>query len=68
MRPRPAHFDRLLRILGRKSRSREDAEDLIQEAMLRLHVHCQEAPVANAYHLRIINRGDKLILTDKPAE
>lgn len=44
---RPAHFERLLKILRRKGRSREDAEDLIQEAMLRLHVYCQVAPVAN---------------------
>jgi RNA polymerase sigma factor (sigma-70 family) len=34
---RPAHFQRLLNILRRKGRSHEDAEDLIQEAMLRLH-------------------------------
>jgi RNA polymerase sigma factor (sigma-70 family) len=45
--PRPAHFDRLLRLLRRRGRSREDAEDLIQEAMMRLHVYCQAAPVNN---------------------
>jgi len=44
---RPAHFERLLKFLRRKGRSLEDAEDLIQEAMLRLHVYCQEASVAN---------------------
>jgi RNA polymerase sigma factor (sigma-70 family) len=44
---RPAHFKRLLRFLRRKGRSREDAEDLIQEAMLRLHVYAQAVPVAN---------------------
>jgi RNA polymerase sigma factor (sigma-70 family) len=44
---RPAHFERLLRFLRRKGRSREDAEDLIQEAMLRLHLYGQEIPVAN---------------------
>ena len=44
---RPAHFERLLRFLRRKGRSLEDAEDLIQEAMLRLHLYGQEAPVAN---------------------
>lgn len=44
---RPAHFERLLSFLRRKGRSREDAEDLIQEAMLRLHVYCQVVPVAN---------------------
>jgi RNA polymerase sigma factor (sigma-70 family) len=37
MSGRPAHFQRLLNILRRKGRSHEDAEDLIQEAMLRLH-------------------------------
>jgi RNA polymerase sigma-70 factor (ECF subfamily) len=44
---RPAYFERLLKFLRRKGRSREDAEDLIQEAMLRLHVYCQAVPVAN---------------------
>jgi RNA polymerase sigma factor (sigma-70 family) len=44
---RPAYFERLLKILRRKGRSREDAEDLIQEAMLRLHVYGQAAPVVN---------------------
>ncbi len=44
---RPAHFERLLRFLRRKGRSREDAEDLIQEAMLRLHLYGREALVAN---------------------
>jgi RNA polymerase sigma factor (sigma-70 family) len=47
MTSRPAHFERLLRFLRRKGRSREDAEDLIQEAMLRLHVYAQGAPIAN---------------------
>jgi RNA polymerase sigma factor (sigma-70 family) len=37
MKFRPAHFERLLLFLRRKGRSHEDAEDLIQEAMLRLH-------------------------------
>jgi RNA polymerase sigma-70 factor (ECF subfamily) len=45
--PRPAYFKRLLKFLRRKGRSVEDAEDLIQEAMLRLHVYCQVAPVGN---------------------
>jgi RNA polymerase sigma factor (sigma-70 family) len=44
---RPTHFKHLLRFLRRKGRSREDAEDLIQEAMLRLHVYAQAVPVAN---------------------
>lgn len=39
----PASFDRLLRFLMRsRGRSREDAEDLIQEAMLRLHTYARE--------------------------
>lgn len=37
-----ASFDRLLRYLMRKGRSRENAEDLIQEAMLRLHTYTGE--------------------------
>jgi DNA-directed RNA polymerase specialized sigma24 family protein len=47
MTSRPAHFERLLKFLRRKGRSREDAEDLIQEAMLRLHIYGQEVPVTN---------------------
>jgi RNA polymerase sigma factor (sigma-70 family) len=47
MASRPAHFERLLKFLRRKGRSHEDAEDLIQEAMLRLHVYAREEPVAN---------------------
>ena len=38
----PASFGRLLRFLMRRGRSREDAEDLIQEAMLRLHTYTRE--------------------------
>ena len=38
---------RLQRLLCRKSRSREDAEDLIQEGLLRLHVYGSAAGVAN---------------------
>jgi RNA polymerase sigma factor (sigma-70 family) len=45
--PRPLHFEWLLKLLRRRGRSREDAEDLIQEAMLRLHVYRQEALVTN---------------------
>jgi RNA polymerase sigma-70 factor (ECF subfamily) len=47
MTSRPAHFKRLLKFLRRKGRSREDAEDLIQEAMLRLHLYSQAVPVMN---------------------
>jgi len=44
---RPAHFARLLRLLRRKGRSREDAEDLIQEALLRLHLYAKSDLVVN---------------------
>lgn len=44
---RPAYFQRLLKFLRRKGRSHEDAEDLIQEAMLRLHVYGQAVTVTN---------------------
>jgi RNA polymerase sigma factor (sigma-70 family) len=44
---RPKHFARLLNLLRRKGRSREDAEDLIQEAMLRLHVYAKSEVVVN---------------------
>ena len=48
MKYRPAHFERLLKFLRRKGRSHEDAEDLIQEAMLRLHRYRRAAvPVVN---------------------
>jgi RNA polymerase sigma factor (sigma-70 family) len=44
---RPEYFARLLKYLRRKGRSREDAEDLIQEAMLRLHVYAKDDVVVN---------------------
>jgi RNA polymerase sigma factor (sigma-70 family) len=44
---RPAHFARLLKLLRRKGRSREDAEDLIQEAMLRLYLYAKSDVVVN---------------------
>ena len=47
MASRPAYFSRLMKFLRRKGRSREDAEDLIQEAMLRLHVYGRDTPVVN---------------------
>jgi RNA polymerase sigma factor (sigma-70 family) len=46
MKIRPKHFYRLFNILRRKGRSREDAEDLIQEAMLRLHRYREKASAA----------------------
>jgi RNA polymerase sigma factor (sigma-70 family) len=48
MSRRPAHFQRLLSILRRKGRSHEDAEDLIQEAMLRLHRYRVKAAAATS--------------------
>jgi RNA polymerase sigma-70 factor (ECF subfamily) len=47
MASRPAYFARLMKFLRRKGRSREDAEDLIQEAMLRLHVYGRDTPVVD---------------------
>jgi RNA polymerase sigma factor (sigma-70 family) len=47
MPSRPAYFERLLKFLRRKGRSHEDAEDLIQEAMIRLHVYGRALPVVN---------------------
>jgi RNA polymerase sigma-70 factor (ECF subfamily) len=48
MKFRPVHFGRLLNFLRRKGRSHEDSEDLIQEAMLRLHRYRRsEQPVVN---------------------
>src|SRR5882672_1438806 len=47
MKSRPTHFKRLLKFLRRKGRSHEDAEDLIQEAMLRLHLYGRTVPVVN---------------------
>ncbi len=44
---RPEYFARLLTYLRRKGKSREDAEDLIQEAMLRLHVYAKDDAVVN---------------------
>jgi RNA polymerase sigma factor (sigma-70 family) len=47
MASRPAHFQGLLKFLRRSGRSQEDAEDLIQEAMLRLHIYGRDASVVN---------------------
>src|SRR6266851_9191402 len=46
-RNRPAYFARLLKFLRNKGRSQEGAEDLIQEAMLRLHVYAKDDAVVN---------------------
>jgi hypothetical protein len=40
MASRPAYFEGSMKFLRRKGRSQEDAEDLIQEAMLRLALLC----------------------------
>jgi RNA polymerase sigma-70 factor (ECF subfamily) len=37
-----AHFPRLQKLLRRRGRTREEAEDLIQEAFLRVKVYCDE--------------------------
>jgi RNA polymerase sigma factor (sigma-70 family) len=42
------HFRRLLRLLRRRGHTREDAEDLIQDAFLSLHTYCQKAEVRSA--------------------
>jgi RNA polymerase sigma factor (sigma-70 family) len=44
---RPVYVGRLMKFLQSKGRSREDAEDLIQEAMLRLHVYAKDDVVVN---------------------
>jgi len=43
----PANFAHLLRFAMRKGKSREDAEDLVQEAMLHLHVYAKGHTIAN---------------------
>jgi RNA polymerase sigma-70 factor (ECF subfamily) len=52
-----AVFRTLLAYLQRKGRSYEDGEDLMQEAMLRLHLYRQAAPVVNeeAFLRRAVN-------------
>lgn len=47
MKPSPACIARLLRLLRRQGRSREDAEDLIQDAFVRLAEYCRTAEVRN---------------------
>jgi RNA polymerase sigma factor (sigma-70 family) len=44
---RPANFSRLVRFVMRKGKSREDAEDLVQEAMLHLHMYSKGHTVVN---------------------
>jgi RNA polymerase sigma factor (sigma-70 family) len=45
---RPAYYSSLLKSLTRKGKSREDAEDLVQEALLRLHVYAKDHAVLNS--------------------
>lgn len=47
MKLRTARFAHLLRLLRHKGRSREDAEDLIQDALLRLTEYCRTCTVHN---------------------
>lgn len=42
-----ARFARLMKFVRRQGRSREEAEDLIQEAFLRLHEYCRTTEVRN---------------------
>lgn len=42
-----ARFTRLLKFVRRRGRSQEEAEDLIQEAFLRLHEYCRTTQVRN---------------------
>jgi len=42
-----ARIARLMKVVRRKGRSREEAEDLIQEAFLRLHEYCRTTEVRN---------------------
>jgi len=39
------HFARLMKVCRRRGRSHEEAEDLIQEAFLRLHKYCRDSQV-----------------------
>lgn len=47
MSSRPPGFVGLLKVLRRRGRSQEDAEDLIQEAFLRLTEYCRTGEVRN---------------------
>jgi len=42
-----ARFARLMKVCRRRGRSQEEAEDLIQEAFLRLHEYCRTTEVRN---------------------
>lgn len=58
MRSRPPGFARLLKLLRRRGRSQEEAEDLIQEAFLRLTEYCRTEEVRDQVgflHRTVIN-------------
>jgi RNA polymerase sigma-70 factor (ECF subfamily) len=55
----PRHFRRLQKLLFRRGRSRPDAEDLIQEAFLKMHEYCQkggEVRQAESFLVRTVLR------------
>lgn len=57
------HTTRLLHLLRRRGHTREDAEDLIQDAFLSLHTYCQKADVRSpeAFLVRaVLNRSASL--------
>lgn len=63
MRAVVEHFGRLMSLLRRRGHTREDAEDLIQDAFLSLHNYCQKAEVRSteAFLVRaVLNRSVSL--------
>jgi RNA polymerase sigma factor (sigma-70 family) len=72
------HVRRLIDVLRRMGRSREDAEDLIQEAFLRLHIYCQthEVREQEAFLVRTVRnlsvdshrRAHRELYVDDPVE
>ena len=52
-----ARFARLMKVCRRRGRSHEEAEDLIQEAFLRLHEYCRTGEVRNeeAFLIRTVS-------------
>ena len=72
------HFRRLTDLLRGMGRSREDAEDLIQEAFLRLHIYCQthEVREQEAFLVRTVQnlsvdsqrRAHRNLYVDDPVE
>jgi RNA polymerase sigma factor (sigma-70 family) len=72
------HVRRLIDVLRRLGRSREDTEDLIQEAFLRLHIYCQthEVREQEAFLVRTVQnlsvdshrRAHRELYVDEPVE